>query len=298
MFIDCLARAGFPAGVVNAVTGPGAVLGPLMARNPKLKKIAFTGSTATGRSLFRQSADTLKKLSLELGGSAPAILCADCDLEEAVKGTVRRAFRNNGQICIAINRIYVERAIYEEYLEKFAFAVKKLSIGDGARETVDLGPMCTKTGLEKIMRHAEDARRKGARILTGGKAPSGEKYEHGTFYEPTVIADATQDMLVMREESFGPVVGVAPFDSLDEALVLANNSPYGLAGICFTSNLNTAQKVCRLLDAGNIAINNVDAGVMNAPYGGMKESGFGYEHGPEGLFEYLTAKHLRFKYGK
>ena len=224
------------------------------------------------------------------------IVCKDCDLDEAVKGCVRRSFRNNGQICIAINRVYVDREIYEPFLALLAEKTKTLNIGNPSAEKVDVGPMCTVKGLNKVMEHVEDARSKGARILAGGKRPEGEKYKNGLFYEPTVIADADKDMLIMSEETFGPAIGVAPFDTLEDAIKMANDSPYGLAAICYTNNIHTVNKVATEVDAGNIAFNNVDAGVINAPYGGWKESGIGCEHGTEGLFEYLRAKHVRVRF--
>ncbi len=296
MFAECVEAAGVPDGVLNVVTGRGSKLGPAMLKHKKIKKIAFTGSTEVGRGVLSESANTLKKISLELGGSLPMIVCADCDLKKAVSGTVRRSFRNMGQICIAINRVYVERSIYEEYLSKLTEATKKLTIGNGSEGEFDLGPMCTKSGVEKVSEHVEDARKKGARILTGGKAPEGEQYRKGFFYEPTLIADASHDMLIMSEETFGPAIGIMPFDTLDEAISLANDSPYGLASILYSSNFFTIERVLREVNAGNIAVNNVDAGVVNAPYGGWNDSGFGYEHGSEGLFEYLKTKHIRVAY--
>jgi succinate-semialdehyde dehydrogenase/glutarate-semialdehyde dehydrogenase len=155
--------------------------------------------------------------------------------------------------------------------------------------------MCTKSGLEKVKEHIEDARKKGAKILCGGKKPEGEKFARGLFFEPTIIADANHDMLVMKEETFGPAVGVMPYDALSDSVRLANDTPYGLAAIIYTKSLLTAEKAARKLQAGNVAINNVDAGVINAPYGGWKASGFGHEHGTEGLFEYLKAKHIRIR---
>jgi len=296
LFIRAIVEAGIPRGVLNAIPGRGSVLGPVMMKDQRVKNVAFTGSTRVGKDLLSQAGDTLKKLSLELGGSLPAIICEDCDLEKAVTGTVRRSFRNLGQICIAINRVYVHRNIYGEYISRLAEETNRLTIGNGSCEEVDLGAMCTKAGLKKVKEHVADAVAKGARLLCGGAAPEGEKYSAGNFYQPTVLADVTHEMLIMREETFGPVVGVMPYDTLDEAIALANDTGYGLAAICYTNNLYTARRVSQEVQAGNIAINNVDAGVINAPYGGWKESGFGCEHGPEGLHEYLRIKHVRTCY--
>jgi succinate-semialdehyde dehydrogenase/glutarate-semialdehyde dehydrogenase len=294
-FVRCLHDAGIPAGVVNALTGAGVEIGPVLLRSAKVKKIAFTGSTATGREILRGCVDTLKKVSLELGGSLPMIVCRDCNLDEAVAGAVRRSFRNMGQICIAINRIYVDNAIYEEFLAAFTTAAGKLKIGNGLKDDCDLGPMCTAAGVETTRRHIADALSKGARITCGGRPPEGTRFEKGNFFLPTILRDVNHEMLVMSEETFGPLVGVMPFHGIEEAVRLANDSVYGLAAIAFTESLSLSSRLAREIDAGNVAINNVDAGVVNAPYGGWKDSGFGHEHGPEGLYEYLRIKHVRIR---
>lgn len=294
-FIKCLLEAGVPDGVINAVTGSGAVIGPMLLSSPVIKKVAFTGSTEVGKQVLRDCVDTLKKVSLELGGSLPMVVCRDCNLDAAVAGAVRRSFRNMGQICIAINRIYVDQEIYQEFLAKFAEATKKLTIGNGLVKECDLGPMCTRGGVEKALEHIDDAVKKGAKVLCGGKIPEGGEYQKGYYFEPTVLADVNHDMLVMREETFGPVVGVMPYKDIDQAISLANDSDYGLAAIVFTNSLSLTERLARELNAGNVAINNVDAGVINAPYGGWNDSGFGHEHGPEGLYEYLHVKHVRVR---
>ncbi len=295
-FIEAMLEAGIPKGVVNVISGRGSRVGDWLIKNPTVKKLAFTGSTRVGKDIMEKSASTLKRISLELGGSEPMIIMKDCDLDQAVKGATRRSWRNMGQICIAVNRIYVERCIYEEFLEKFKKSTEALTIGNGLTDACDLGPMCTEKGVENAKRHIADALEKGARLICGGKKPAGEKYEKGYFFEPTILADATHDMLVMSEETFGPVVGVMPFDTVDEAIRLANDCKYGLASIAYTSSLTLAMRFARELNSGNVAINNVDAGVINAPYGGWYESGFGHEHGPEGLYEYLNIKHVRIRF--
>ena len=295
-FVKCVHDAGVPAGTLNAITGSGAELGPVLFANKKVKKIAFTGSTETGREVLKGCIDTFKKVSLELGGSLPMVVCKDCNLDTAVAGAVRRSFRNMGQICIAINRIYIDSEIYEKFMEKFVEQTRKLTIGDGLKEDVDLGPMCTKGGIITSLRHIEDAVAKGAKVACGGKKPDGAKYEKGYYFEPTILRDVNHEMLVMSEETFGPVVGVMPFKTIDEAVKLANDSVYGLAAIVFTESLSLANYLSRKINAGNVAINNVDAGVIYAPYGGWKDSGFGHEHGPEGLYEYLLIKHIRVRY--
>lgn len=295
-FVQCVVEAGAPAGVVNALTGPGSRIGPVLFASPAVKRIAFTGSTATGRQVLAGCVDSFKKVSLELGGSLPMVVCADCDLDAAVAGAVRRSFRNMGQICIAINRIYVDASIYEEFMTRFARETGKLTMGDGLAKKCDLGPMCTRAGVETAMRHIADAVARGATVAAGGKRPAGAEYEKGNFFEPTILRDVTHEMAVMREETFGPVVGVMPFATVDEAIRLANDSVYGLAAIVYTRSLGLAHRLAGAINAGNVAINNVDAGVLYAPYGGWKDSGFGHEHGPEGLYEYLQIKHVRVHY--
>jgi len=295
LFIKCLTDAGIPNGVLNALTGSGSVIGPLLTANPKIRKIAFTGSTAVGKEVLAACTDSLRRSSMELGGSLPMLVFKDCDLKAAVTGAVRRSFRNMGQICIAINRIYVEKDIYEEFLERFKAETEKLTIGDGLNEKVDLGPMCVEQGIITTKEHISDAVSKGARLITGGDAPVIPGFEGGYWFKPTILADVDHTMKIMTEETFGPAVGVMPFESLDEALTLANDCIYGLAAIVYTQSLTIARVCAEEIEAGNVAINNVDAGVINAPYGGWKQSGFGHEHGPEGLYEYLNIKHVRLR---
>lgn len=297
LFIKCLDDAGVPAGVINACPGPGSTVGRQLIENSLIKKVAFTGSTEVGRKIIKDCAANMKKVSLELGGHCPLIVCKDGDMDEAVKGATRRSFRNMGQICIAINRIYVQREVFDEFLNKFIEAVNELEIGDGLKKIpCDLGPMANQEGIEKAQKHIQDALQKGAKLACGGKRPEGQEFSKGYFFQPTILSNVNHDMLVMKEETFGPVVGVMVFDSLDQAIELANDTPYGLASYAFTSSLDNAERLCRELKSGNVAVNNVDASVINAPYGGWKDSGQGYEHGPEGLYEYLKAKHLRIRF--
>jgi succinate-semialdehyde dehydrogenase/glutarate-semialdehyde dehydrogenase len=296
-FIGCLADAGVPKGVVNVVFGSGSHAGPLLIRHPLVKKVAFTGSTEVGREVLRLCAEGMKKVSLELGGQCPLIVSRKANLAEAVKGAVRRSFRNMGQICISINRIYVEEPIYREFLEAFVAGASRLAIANGMEKPdADLGPMANRAGVEKTERHIEDAVRKGAKIAFGGCRPEGKGFQRGYFFLPTVLTEVTHEMLVMREETFGPVVGVMPCRSLDEAIRYANSTSYGLASYAYTDDLGEADELGARLESGNVAINNPDAGAINAPYGGFKESGLGYEHGPEGLEQYLMAKHIRIRY--
>ncbi|WP_018183924.1 aldehyde dehydrogenase family protein [Kaistia granuli] len=288
-------ESGIPAGVVNVVTGPGSVVGQALVEHPDVDKIAFTGSSKVGLQI-QQSATTVKRMSLELGGNCPLIVTATADLDAAVKGAARRSFRNMGQICIAINRVYVARAVYDEFLAKLKVAAEKLTIGNGIETPdADLGAMASAAPLAKTREHLADALAKGATLVTGGSAPEGAIYARGHFFRPTVVAGCSHDMKVMSEETFGPLIGVMPFDGLDEAIAHANDTPYGLASYVYAKDMDEVRYLTTRLDYGNVAVNNVDAGVMNAPYGGRKQSGVGYEHGREGMLEYMNFKHIRVR---
>jgi succinate-semialdehyde dehydrogenase/glutarate-semialdehyde dehydrogenase len=247
---------------------------------------------------IQQSCPQVKRLSLELGGNCPLIVTASADIAAAVKGAARRSFRNCGQICIAINRIYVHRSVYDDFVVRLGSAADALIVQNGLENpAADLGPMASAEPLAKTKEHLADALQKGARLVAGGKAPEGPGYDKGHFFRPTVVADCTHAMMVMTEETFGPLVGVAPFDDLAEAVALANDTPYGLAAYVFARDLVEVQTLSQYLDYGNVAINNVDPGLMNAPYGGRKQSGIGYEHGREGLLEFFNFKHVRLYHG-
>lgn len=288
--------AGIPRGVVNVLTGPGSVVGQALVEHPGIDKIAFTGSSKIGLHI-QKSATTVKRMALELGGNCPLIVTQTADLDAAVKGAARRSFRNCGQICIAINRIYVARPVYEAFITKLAEAADALTIDDGlSNPGADMGPMASGEPLAKTKEHLADAVAKGARVLAGGAVPVGEAYENGHFFRPTVVADCTHDMQIMTEETFGPIVGVAPFDTLSEAVTQANDTPYGLASYVYAKAADEIRYLGQRLDYGNVAVNNVDAGIINAPYGGRKQSGVGYEHGREGMLEYMNFKHLRVRY--
>lgn len=289
----CLTEAGLPAGAVNMITGGGATVGQHMIESPVPDKIAFTGSSQVGLRI-QQASTTIKRMSLELGGNCPMIVTETANLADAVKGAVRRSFRNCGQICIAINRIYVARNIYDAFLAKLQKAADMLVVDDGLQNpAADLGALCSREPLEKTKEHIADALSNGARLVCGGSAPAALHLKNGYFFRPTVLADCTHAMKVMTEETFGPLVGIAAFDKNEEAVRLANDTPYGLASYVYTKNLDETRYFMRYLDYGNVAINNVDAGIINAPYGGWKQSGVGLEHGREGLLEYLNVKHVR-----
>ncbi|HEY4420963.1 MAG TPA: NAD-dependent succinate-semialdehyde dehydrogenase [Pseudonocardia sp.] len=288
-----LEAAKLPAGVANLVTGAGAT-GRALVAHPAIDKVAFTGSGATGEAIFK-TVSGVKPLSMELGGNCPLIVTARADIDQAVTGALRRSFRNAGQICIAINRAYVHADLYEEFVQRLAKAAAGLVVGDGLREdNVDVGPLTNVEILDRCERHVADARSKGARVLVGGTRPDDRSV--GNYYLPTVLADCTQDMLVMHEETFGPVIGVSPYDDLDSAIELANSTPAGLAAYVYSEDLSEVFALGRRLDFGSVAVNNVDAGTINAPYGGRKGSGFGYEHGREGMEGYLQMKHVRVRH--
>jgi succinate-semialdehyde dehydrogenase/glutarate-semialdehyde dehydrogenase len=289
-------EAGLPAGVVNVVTGSGSVVGQALVEHPDIDKIAFTGSSSVGLHIQR-TCPRIKRLSLELGGNCPMIVTESADLAAAVKGAARRGFRNMGQICIAINRIYVARPVYERFTEGLARAADALTIANGIEKPdADLGAMASAEPLAKTIEHLNDALAKGGRLVAGGSPPQGAAFEKGHFFRPSVVADCDHTMKVMTEETFGPLIGLMPFNGLDEAIGHANDTPYGLASYVYARDAAEIRHLTRGLDYGNVAVNNVDAGVMNAPYGGRKQSGVGYEHGREGMLEYLNFKHIRMHY--
>jgi succinate-semialdehyde dehydrogenase/glutarate-semialdehyde dehydrogenase len=232
---------------------------------------------------------------MELGGNCPMIVTEQADVAAAIKGALRRGFRNAGQICIAINRIYVHDTLYDTFTDGLSEGVAQLKTGNGLDPSVDVGPLATQAGLSVVEQHVADARSKGARITTGGYRI--DELLPGNFYTPTVIADCSQDMLVMHDETFGPVVGIMRYQNLEDALAYANGTDAGLAAYVYTKSLQEAFELGNRLDFGNVAVNNVDPGTMNAPYGGRKGSGYGYEHGAEGLAGYLLKKHIRVNFG-
>ncbi|ORA39192.1 aldehyde dehydrogenase family protein [Mycobacterium aquaticum] len=293
LLFECIDDAGLPGGVANLVLGAGAA-GPALAAHAGLDKLAFTGSTATGNTIARNVPRAMP-LTMELGGTCPMIVTEHADIKAAVTGAARRGFRNAGQICIAINRIYVHRSVYSDFVDGLTSAVAALRAGNGMDPAMDVGPMATRAGVDVVEAHVKDAVAHGATVTTGGdRIP---ELAPGYFFEPTVVAGCTPEMRVMCEETFGPVVGVMAYDDLADAIAWANGTESGLAAYVYTQDLRQAHDLGRRLDFGNVAVNNVDAGIMNAPYGGRKGSGFGVEHGKAGLEGYLQHKHIRIRYG-
>tara|TARA_R110000868_G_scaffold166960_1_gene401210 strand:+ start:52853 stop:54346 length:1494 start_codon:yes stop_codon:yes gene_type:complete len=279
-------RAGIPAGVFNVVTGdPAPVVGEL-CRNPIVRALSFTGSTEVGRLLLSQGAQTIKKMSMELGGHAPFILFPDIDLDQAVDHAVGAKFATSGQDCLAANRIFVHRDIYDAFLDKYAKAISELHVGNGLDEGTEIGPLMHDRAVAKCAEHVEDARAKGARVLIGGTKMG------GLFYAPTLLADVTEDMKIYREETFGPVAPVIPFDTEEEVINRANDSEYGLAAYVYTSNYDRAARVSNALEYGMVALNCVKITGAPVPFGGVKQSGLGREGSRHGLEEFTELKYV------
>ncbi|SCW69687.1 succinate-semialdehyde dehydrogenase / glutarate-semialdehyde dehydrogenase [Sphingobium faniae] len=281
-------EAGLPAGLFNVVTGSARAIGGEMTANPDVRKISFTGSTEVGRTLMRQSAESIKKLSLELGGNAPFIVFDDADVDAAVEGAIISKFRNSGQTCVCTNRLYVQAGIHDRFVERLTERVCAMQLGSGLEEETDLGPLIDENAVSKVQSHVDDALAKGGRLLTGGKPST----LGGTFFEPTVIADARADMLINSEETFGPLAAVIRFETEEEVLTMANDSEFGLAGYFYTRDLSRTWRVAEALETGMIGINTGLISTEVAPFGGIKQSGLGREGSRHGLDEYMELKYL------
>ncbi len=282
-------KAGFPKGVVNLVTGSSTKIAKEIMENEKVRKITFTGSTEVGKILIRQSADQVKRLSLELGGHAPLIVLDDANVDVAVKAVMASKFRNAGQTCICANRIYVQSGVYDQFVKKFANAVEKLKVGNGVDESVDIGPLINKAGLDKVERHVRDAVTKGGTVVTGGKPITNDG---GVFFQPTVIKDVDQTMVMMQEETFGPVAPIQKVESEEEAIKLANDTPYGLAAYVFTENVARGTRVIEQLQYGIVGWNDGAPSAAQVPFGGMKQSGIGREGGHEGIDAFVESQYV------
>ena len=282
-------EAGVPAGVFNVLTGPAREIGGELTSNPAVRKLSFTGSTDVGKLLMRQCADTVKKISLELGGHAPFIVFDDADLDEAVAGAVASKYRNSGQTCVCANRFIVQEGIYEAFAEKLIAAVQEqLRVGNGLEQGVNQGPLIDINAVMKVEQQIEDALSKGARLGCGGKRV-GEK---GFFFEPTILLDVTTDMLISYEETFGPVAPLFSFKDEDEAVAMANDSPYGLASYFYSRDVGRVWRVAEALEYGMVGMNTGIMSSESAPFGGIKESGIGREGSRYGIDEYLELKYL------
>ena len=281
-------QAGIPDGVINCVTGMDApAIGQVLTGDSRVRKVTFTGSTQVGKILYRQCADSVKKISLELGGNAPFIVFDDADLDAAVDGAMLCKFRNAGQTCVCANRILVQRGIHDRFVEAFTKRVKAMKVADGKTEGSDVGPLINADGKAKVEAHVEDALSKGATAICGG-----ESHEAGPlFYSPTVLVGVTKDMLMASEETFGPVAPIYRFDQEAEAIALANDTQYGLAAYFYTEDLSRTFRVYEALDYGIIGVNTGIISTEVAPFGGVKESGLGREGGPHGIDEFLETKY-------
>ncbi|WP_455286651.1 NAD-dependent succinate-semialdehyde dehydrogenase [Cupriavidus necator] len=281
-------QAGIPDGVFNIVTGDPVAIGRALTDSPVVRKISFTGSTQVGRLLMRQSADTLKNLSLELGGNAPFIVYDDADLDAAVAGLMVAKFRNAGQACIAANRIYVQRGVYEDFAARLTRAASELRVGNGAEPGVEIGPLIDDAAIAKVEAHVQDALRHGARVLCGGR-----RHARGrTWFEPTVLADASTAMRLATEETFGPVAPLFPFDADDEAIAAANGVEYGLGAYVYSRDIHRIWRAIDALETGIVGINSGLISTAVAPFGGVKQSGLGREGSKYGLDEYLVLKYV------
>ncbi|WLR49072.1 NAD-dependent succinate-semialdehyde dehydrogenase [Halobacillus litoralis] len=279
-------EAGMPKGVINVVTGDPKAIGESWLEDDRVRKLTFTGSTEVGKLLMKGSADTVKKISLELGGHAPVIVMDDADLDKAVAGVIGAKFRNAGQTCVCSNRIYVHESIVESFTDRFVEEVKKLKVGNGLEEGVDLGPLIDEKAVAKVQKHVEDATEKGGRIVYQGSE------QEGLFQDPVVITSANDEMICMNEETFGPVVPITTFKTEEEALQRANDSIYGLAAYCFTENLTKGIRICEQLEYGIVGLNDGLPSTPQAPFGGFKQSGLGREGGHHGIEEYLETKYI------
>lgn len=287
--VELADQAGIPAGVINIVTGSSSDISGVWQEDCRVRKLSFTGSTEVGKQLMAGASANVKKISLELGGHAPFIVTDQANLDQAAAGLISSKFRNGGQTCVCANRVYVQAGIAEKFAAKFTELVKQLKVGSGMEKGVDIGPLINREAVDKVVRQIKDAKEKGGIVLAGGQALP----ELGRNYvEPTVIMNATDDMECMNEETFGPLAPITTFETIDEAVQRANNSPYGLAAYVFTQNLGEAVRIAESLDYGIVGVNDPVPSTAQAPFGGFKESGLGREGGHYGMEEFLEVKYI------
>ena len=280
--------AGFPKGLLNILTGDAEKIGAVLTENKNVRKITFTGSTSVGKLLLKQSAESVKKVSLELGGHAPFIVFEDADLDAAVDGALIAKYRNSGQTCVCANRIYVQSGIYDAFCERFSEKASALVVGNGLEESTQQGPLISSNAMKKVSLHIDDAKNKGAKVATGGNPHA----LGGLFYEPTVLTGVTDDMLISKEETFGPVAPIFNFDNEQEVVKRANDTPFGLAAYFYTSDLGRSWRVSEQLDYGMVGLNTGIISTEMAPFGGIKESGIGREGSKYGVDDYLEMKYI------
>ncbi len=281
-------QAGIPAGVFNIVSGDAVAIGGALQASSVVRKLSFTGSTRTGKLLMRQAADTLKKVSLELGGNAPFIVFDDADLDAAVKGAMASKFRNTGQTCVCVNRFFIQDGVYEAFTHKLAEAVSAMRVGSALHGDTEQGPLINAAALAKVEAHVGDALEKGAKLLCGGRRHA----LGGTFFEPTILTEASGDMLIAQEETFGPVAACFRFSDETEVLQRANDTPFGLSAYFYSRDIGRVWRMAEGLEAGMVGINEGIISTEVAPFGGIKESGLGREGSKYGLEDYLEIKYL------
>ncbi|WP_298300580.1 NAD-dependent succinate-semialdehyde dehydrogenase [uncultured Erythrobacter sp.] len=289
--VEALHEAGCPPGVVGLLAGSSALISGKLIDDPRVRKISFTGSTEVGKSILKRAAGTVKKVSMELGGHAPVIVCSDADPEFAGRMAAQVKFRNAGQVCISPSRFYVHGSLHERFSRSFADYARGLVLGPGMQDGAEMGPLASKRGLAHAERLVDDAVSGGADLLAGGGRPA--RFNKGWYFEPTVLDNVPDDAAVMREEPFAPVAPIAPFSDLDEVLARANDTPYGLAAYVFTQSLSTANRVSEELQAGMVGVNDLLLSTPEAPFGGIKESGIGREGGALGIYDYLEPKYVK-----
>ena len=287
-FAELAERAGVPKGLLSVLTGSASQIGGEMTRSPIVRKLTFTGSTEVGRTLMRQSADTIKKLSLELGGNAPFIVFDDADIDAAVDGAMTSKYRNTGQTCVCTNRIYVQRSVLQSFTDKLVARVKALKVGNGLDAGVTQGPLIDAKAIAKMEEHIADARAKGGEVLVGGKRHA----LGGLFFEPTVVGGATADMLFAKEETFGPLAPIFAFDTEAEVIELANDSEFGLASYFYSRDIGRVMRVAEQLESGMVGVNTGLISTAEAPFGGVKQSGLGREGSKYGLDDFLEVKYV------
>jgi aldehyde dehydrogenase (NAD+)/betaine-aldehyde dehydrogenase len=294
---DIATESGLPPGVLNIITGLGEVVGDALVRHPGVNKVGFTGETANGKAIMRKAADGLKRISLELGGKGAGIIFADAELERAVDACLFGAFGNCGQRCNARSRLYVQRAIYDRFVEQLVAGVRALRVGDPLADDTHIGPLISRRQLEKVREYVDGAVQDGATLVVGGATSADPALTAGNYYLPTVLIDTRNTMRVVREEIFGPVVTVQAFDTEDEVIALANDSVYGLAASLFTTDLRRAHQLARRLESGNVSVNTFAVNPLEAPYGGYKQSGIGRELGLAALDLYTEIKNVNINLG-
>ena len=293
--IETMYKTGLPSGVINVVTGQGSVVGEALLSHPDVAKIGFTGSTEVGKRVMASAAQTIKRVTLELGGSDPVIVCDDADIDKAVSATSVGRFFNCGQACLAIKRIFVFEAVVDEFTAKLVGKVNKLTVGPGTEAGVRLGPLHTAGQRAEIEEQVQDAIDRGAEVLTGGRRPEGKQYENGNFYLPTVLANVDPAAKVLTEEVFGPAVPIVPVKDIDEAIARANDSIFGLGSSIWTRDLDKATRAAERLEAGYTWINSTTKIYDELPFGGFKQSGIGQEHGIEAIDHYMATKSVVVK---